>query len=132
MIVKTLESLEGTKNETVLSNGKAITRRFLLQEDGVGFTVSDIDIKPGKGRVLWYKNNIEANYVIDGEGTLEDLSTGKTHELRPGVMYCLNQHDRHRIDAKTRMRLICVFTPPLVGGEVHDGDGAYPSAPGTV
>jgi len=26
------------------------------------------------------------------------------------------------------MRLICVFTPTLVGGEVHDEDGAYPLA----
>jgi len=26
------------------------------------------------------------------------------------------------------MRLICVFTPPPVGGEVHDADGAYPLA----
>jgi L-ectoine synthase len=126
VIVKTLEGLKGTKNETVLRSGKAVTRRFLLREDGVGFTLSDITIEPGPGKQLWYKHHVEANYVIEGEGVLEDLDTGRRYDLRPGTLYCLDRHDRHRIDAKTRMRMICVFTPPLVGGEVHDEDGAYP------
>jgi L-ectoine synthase len=37
-----------------------------------------------------------------------------------------SRHDQHGINARTRMRLLCVFTLPLVGGEVHDADGAYP------
>ena len=65
--------------------------------------------------------------MIEGEGILEELDSGRQHELRPGVMYCLDQHDRHRIISKTPMRLICVFNPPLAGGEVHDEDGAYPA-----
>jgi L-ectoine synthase len=36
----------------------------------------------------------------------------------------MNEHDRHRIRAKTRMRLIATFTPPLTGEEVHDVDGS--------
>lgn len=127
MIVKTYDSLAGTKGETVLGGGRAVTRRFLLKEDGVGITFSDIRIKPGQGRQLWYKNHVETNYVIEGEGTLEDLDTGKTYELRPGTLYVLDKHDRHRIITKTPMRMVCVFTPPLVGGEVHDEDGAYPA-----
>ena len=127
MIVKTYESLEGPTTEPVLGGGRAVTRRFLLREDGVGFTVSDIRIEAGEGKQLWYKNHIEANYVIEGEGILEELDTGKTHELRPGVMYCLNDNDRHRIISKTPMRLICVFNPALVGGEVHVKDGADPA-----
>ena len=127
MIVKTYESLEGTKNETALGGGRAITRRFLLAEDGVGFTLSDIRIEPGEGAQLWYKNHIEANYVIEGEGELIELDTGIAHELRPGVMYCLDQHDRHRIIARTAIRMICVFNPSLAGGEVHDEEGAYPA-----
>lgn len=127
MIVKTYDSLAGTRNETVLGEGRAVTRRFLLKEDGVGITFSDIRIKPGEGRQLWYKNHIETNYVLEGEGTLEDLDSGKTWPLRPGTLYVLNKHDRHRIVTKTPMRMVCVFTPPLVGGEVHDADGAYPA-----
>ena len=123
MIVKTYDGLAGTASETVLGGGRAVTRRFLLEADGVGFTLSDIRIEPGEGAQLWYKNHIEANYVIEGEGILEELDSGRQHELRPGVMYCLDQHDRHRIISKTPMRLICVFNPPLAGGEVHDEDG---------
>jgi len=126
VIVKTLEALKGTRNETVLGGGRAVTRRFLLRDDGVGFTVSDITIEPGEGRVLWYKNHIEANYVIEGEGTLEDLDAGRSYELKPGTLYCLDKHDRHRIVSKTRMRIVCVFVPALAGGEVHDEDGSYP------
>ena len=37
---------------------------------------------------------------------IEDLSTGTVHELRPGTLYALNNHDRHRLLARTRMRLV--------------------------
>ena len=126
MIVKTYESLAGSKGETVLGDGRAVTRRFLLEEDGVGITFSEIRIEPGEGRQLWYKHHIETNYIIEGEGRLIELDTGREHELRPGVMYCLNEHDRHRLVAHTPIRMICVFTPALKGGETHDEDGAYP------
>jgi L-ectoine synthase len=128
MIVKTYEGLAGTKSETSLGNGRAVTRRFLLAEDGVGFTLADIRMKAGETAPLCYKNHIEANYIIEGEGVLEELDTGVTHELKPGVMYCLNRHERHRIICKTAIRMICVFNPPLVGGEVHDESGAYPAS----
>ena len=128
MIVKTYDGLAGTKGETVLGDGRAVTRRFLLAEDGVGITFSDIRIKPGEGRQLWYKNHTETNYVIEGEGVLEDLGTGKRYDLKPGTLYVVGKNDRHRIISKTPMRMVCVFTPPLVGGETHDKDGAYPAA----
>ena len=126
MIVKTADGIVGGKGDTTLSGGNARTLRYLLREDGVGFTVSDIRVGAGGDKVLWYKNHIEANLVIEGEGTVEDLATGEVHELKPGTMYVLDKHDRHRIRTTTPMRLICVFTPALVGGEVHDEDGSYP------
>ncbi len=126
MIVKTIDDVKGGKGDTTLSSGNARTLRFLLRDDDVGFTVSDITVEPGSDKVLWYKNHIEANYVIEGEGTLEDLGTGKLYNLKPGTMYVLDKHDRHRLRTSTRMRLICVFTPALVGGETHDEDGSYP------
>ncbi len=127
MIVKTRADVEGGNGDTTLSGGNARTLRYLLRDDGVGFTVSDIRIKAGSEAVLHYKNHIEANLVIEGEGTVEDMATGEVHPLEPGVIYVLDQHDRHRARARTAMRLICVFTPPLVGGEVHDEDGSYPT-----
>jgi hypothetical protein len=26
---------------------------------------------------------------------------------------------------KRKMRVICTFVPPLVGGEIHDAEGSY-------
>ena len=75
---------------------------------------------------MWYRNHIEAVYCIEGEGTLEDLATGEVHEIRPGTMYLLDDHDRHRLTAKTDLRMVCVFNPPCTGREVHDETGAYP------
>ncbi len=126
MFVKTADDVRGGKGDTVLTGGKARVLRYLLREDGVGFTVSDIRIEAGSDMVLWYKNHIEANYVLEGEGSVEDLETGTVYELAPGTMYVLDKHDRHRFRSKTRMRMICVFTPALVGGETHDEDGSYP------
>ena len=57
---------------------------------------------------------------------LTDLATGVVHRLAPGSMYALDRHDRHRLDSITAMRIVCVFTPALVGGETHDADGSYP------
>ena len=126
MIVKTREDIEGGPGDTTLSGGNARALRYLLRDDRVGFTVSDITVGAGGNKILHYKNHIEANLVIEGEGTVEDLATGEVHQLKPGTIYVLDKHDRHRLNATTPMRLICVFTPALVGGEVHDEDGSYP------
>ncbi len=126
MFVKTADDVRGGRGDTTLTGGKARVLRYLLRQDGVGFTVSDIRIEAGSDMVLWYKNHIEANYVLEGEGSVEDLETGAVYELAPGTMYVLDKHDRHRFRSKTRMRMICVFTPALVGGETHDEDGSYP------
>lgn len=73
-----------------------------------------------------YKNHIEANLVIEGEGILTDISSGETYRLVSGSMYTLDKHDRHHMQATTDMRLVCVFTPGLTGKETHDEDGSYP------
>jgi len=99
--------------------------RFLHEEDGMGFTMTDTTLKAGMDQILWYKNHLEACYCIEGEGTVEDLETGKIHEIKPGTIYALNKHDRHRLMAITNVRLICTFNPPLTGGEIHDKDGSY-------
>ena len=75
---------------------------------------------------MQYKNHVEANLIIEGEGDVTDLATGRVHRLKPGTMYALDRHDRHRIDATTDMRLVCVFSPALAGPETHDEDGSYP------
>ena len=41
-------------------------------------------------------------------------------------MYLLDGHERHRVETRTRMRMLCVFNPPVTGQEVHDENGVYP------
>ncbi|WP_174613032.1 ectoine synthase [Virgibacillus ihumii] len=124
MIVKSLENIVGTKDET--SGENWTSRRFLLNKDGVGFSMNDTIIKAGTNNYFWYKNHIEAVYCIEGEGEIEDIATGEVHQLKPGTMYILNDHDKHNLRARTQMRMVCVFNPPLVGTETHNKEGYYP------
>jgi L-ectoine synthase len=75
---------------------------------------------------MWYKNHLEAVLCVGGTGELEDLGTGLKHTIESGVMYALNQHDRHVLRAHTDLKMICVFNPPCTGQETHDEEGAYP------
>ena len=123
MIVKTLSELIDTDRD--VRGPVWASRRFLLAEDGVGFTLTETTTEAGSEQVLWYKHHIEANYVIEGEGEVENMATGEVFALKTGSMYLLDQHDKHRLKSFTRMRLVCVFTPALTGRESHDEDGAY-------
>jgi L-ectoine synthase len=127
LIVKSLEEIIDTPRE--VRGPVWVSRRFLLAEDGVGFTLNETTTEAGSEQVLWYKHHVEANYVIEGEGEVENLATGEVFPLGPGSLYVLDAHERHRLKSFSRMRLVCVFTPPLTGRETHDEDGAYaPSA----
>jgi L-ectoine synthase len=68
-------------------------------------------------------------YCIAGTGSIEVVSTGEVFLIEPGTAYALDQHDEHILRAKTELRMVCVFNPPVVGTEVHDATGAYPAAP---
>jgi L-ectoine synthase len=43
------------------------------------------------------------------------------------LIYALDNHDRHRLRVHSTMRVVCTFVPPLLGGEIHDADRAYPA-----
>lgn len=126
MIVRTLEEIVGSDRDVAWGNGQS--RRFLLQKDGMGYSLTDTVIHAGTESLLEYKNHMEACYCIEGEGEVEDTE-GNIFPIRVGTLYALDQHDKHWLRAKTEMRLVCVFTPPLVGNESHrlapDGSSAY-------
>ena len=123
MIVRTLAEIAGGPRDV---RGKSFaSRRFLLAEDGMGFTLTETTVEPGTEQTLWYKHHLEGNYILEGEGELENLETGERFPLRPGTMYALDRHDRHKVRAFTRLKAVCVFSPALTGREIHDKDGAY-------
>ena len=125
MLVRTLDELKD-KGQYRENPGVWSSCRYLLRDDAVGFTLTQTTVAAGQAQEMQYKNHIEANLVIEGRGQVTDLATGDTFDLEPGTMYTLDKHDRHRIEALTDMRLVCVFTPALVGPETHDEDGSYP------
>ena len=125
MIVRTIEDLKaaGSYRE---NPGQWSSARYLLRRDGMGFTLTQTTVAAGTSQIMEYRNHVEANLIIEGEGDLTDVATGTVHRLQPGTMYAVDQHDRHRIDARTALRIVCVFSPALVGSETHDEDGSYP------
>lgn len=126
MIVRTLKEIIGSERDVAAENGNWKSRRFLLKDDGMGFSFTETTIYAGTETYIWYKNHVEAVYCVGGRGEIEDLTNGKTYPIEDGTMYALNGHEKHYLRASEDMRLICVFNPPLTGREVHDEEGAYP------
>ncbi len=130
MFVRSVAAMRATGKEKVVAGGSARTARMLLKDDGLGFTVCDVNLAPGNKNVLWYKNHWEANHIIGGSGEVTDLTSGEVWPLVPGTMYCVGPNDRHSMHAITDLHLISVFCPALQGDEMHDEDGALaPSGP---
>lgn len=126
MIVRNIEEIKGSEREVTAENNNWISRRLLLKRDGVVFSLSETIIYEGTETYIWYKNHVEAVYCIEGEGEVELVDDNKVYNITPGTLYVLNKHEKHLLRAKKRMRLVCVFNPPLVGSEVHQEDGSYP------
>lgn len=124
MIVKHLNQILGTAAHATGEGWES--RRILLVDDGLGYSLHDTLVKEGSALELEYKNHIETNYCIAGEGEVEEVSTGRVWPLSEGSVYVLNAHERHILRAlKGDLRLVCVFTPALSGREVHDASGSY-------
>ena len=124
MIVRTLDDILGSDRD--VDGGNWSSRRLSLADDGMGFSMHDTILRAGTETHMWYKNHLEGVYCIEGKATLEDKATGEVHEIRPGTIYLLNDHDRHVLRVEEDLRVICTFNPPVTGQEVHDEDGAYP------
>ncbi|MEM6578555.1 MAG: ectoine synthase [Pseudomonadota bacterium] len=123
MFVKTLSDVLGTPDHVV---GEAFeSRRLLLARDNLGYSLHDTLVKAGTRQDLHYKNHLESNYCVEGEGEVECVRSGQVWAIKPGSLYVLDQNDPHVIRAFTDLRLICIFTPALTGQEVHDKDGSY-------
>jgi L-ectoine synthase len=126
MIVRDLDKARAT-DRLVKAEGWDSTR-LLLAGDNMGFSFHITRIQPNTSHVFHYKHHFESVYCISGTGTIEDLASGTVYPIRPGVMYALDQHDRHRLSAESELVLACSFNPPVSGQEVHRADGSYATA----
>lgn len=125
MIVRWLADILDGERHVRGANGNWESRRLILNDDAVGFSLHDTIIHAGTESLLWYKHHIEAVYCIEGEGEVETTDDGKVYPISAGTVYLLNGNERHLLRATTTMRMVCVFNPPVTGREDHDEDGAY-------
>lgn len=126
MIVRDLNEAKNTERKVQSDGWDSV--RLLLAGDNMGFSFHITTIYADTELHFHYKNHFESVYCVAGEGSIEDLATGEVHEIRPGVMYALNNNDKHILRGKTEMTMACVFNPPVTGNEVHRADGSYATA----
>lgn len=108
-------SLDGTARHVRSSAYE--TRRFLLAEDGLDVTVTDILLQPGVPVDYGYDHHVEIAYCIDGDATIREHGTDQEQRVGPGTMWIAERGDRFSFVAHAPTRLICVFTPPFAGHE---------------
>lgn len=108
--------------------GNGLSRRFLLDADGMGYTVTDTIVRAGTKSLIEYKNHLEACYCIEGKGSVIEMD-GTEHEIVVGTMYALDKRDPHYLVGSDDedLRLVCMFTPALKGDEAHDFAAEEPS-----
>jgi len=122
MIVRNHEYAE----EHEIEEDQFISRRYTLRADGMGHSFHETVLKPGCELHMWYKNHKETVICIEGEGQIEDLTEGGKWDLKPGMLYALDKHQKHILSTEKGMTVMCCFTPSLVGPEDHDEEGSYP------
>ena len=127
MIIRTLKETRASDRNVKAEDWASA--RLLLKDDGMGFSFHITTMFAGTELKMHYQNHLEAVFVLKGTGTIEDLGTGEIHRLEPGVIYALNEHDRHIVRPETDILTACAFNPPVTGKEVHDETGAYPADP---
>lgn len=106
-----------------------VSNRIVLEQDGMGYTMTKTVIHPAAGKVFQhYKNHLETCYCVSGKATLTNAKTGEEFSIGPDVAYVLDKNDPHYFEAHEETVLICTFNPPLTGKEIHQEDGSYASA----
>ena len=128
MIVRDFNDIVENQKDRVVTDAEWSSVRMLLADDKMGFSFHITFLNTGSEHTFEYKNHFESVYCMSGKGSITDLATGETHEITPGVMYALDQHDRHVLRAEEELVMACVFNPPVTGNEVHREDGSYAAA----
>ncbi|MEU1620531.1 ectoine synthase [Streptomyces sp. NPDC005722] len=126
MIVRSLKDIEGTARDVTAETGTWRSKRIVLADDRVGFSLHETVMYAGTETSMWYAHHVEAVLCVEGEGELTDDETGEKYRISPGTLYLLDGHERHTVRPETDLRFVCVFNPPVTGREVHDENGVYP------
>lgn len=124
-VISIARDVAGTEREVMCPRGGFISYRALLARDGLGFSMSKTVIRQGDAQRWHYQNHLEACYCVSGRGILTELESGTEWSIGPDMIYAPENHDPHRFQALEDTTLICVFSPPLTGREIHDDNDSY-------
>lgn len=100
--------------------GNGSSHRYLTAADGLGYGFNLTTIEAGTRSKLQYRNHIEAVFCTKGSMSVE-MKDGTVHTIKAGSLYVLNEHDAHELIGSDfeDCEVVCIFTPGLVGTEVH-------------
>lgn len=115
MLIKTIEGISQTNQFFEAPNWSSA--RLLVSDDNMGFSVHVTRIFSGPTGDTEYPHHLEAAYCVEGHATLFYDADKRQAEIRPGSIYALNNHDKHRMIVHEELVLICVFNPALSGSE---------------
>src|SRR5699024_232735 len=118
MIVRHLDEIAGS--EASVDTGDWLSHGLVLARDGKPYSLHDTYMRAGSQTLIDYPWHLETAYCIEGRGELENLTNDTRFDIVPGTVYSLESRNRIRLHAHTDLRLICVMTPPLAGGERLD------------
>jgi L-ectoine synthase len=118
MFFREVASIAGTEQDGYGPGWRS--RRLITADDGLDYSFHFTEVDEGSRLEFEYTNHRETVFCVDGLARVEDVSTGKIVELRPGSLYSVGTREPHVFSATTNMRLVCVFDPPLHGSEEAD------------
>jgi L-ectoine synthase len=118
MIIRNVKDILGTDRDVTGSGWKS--RRLILAGDGLKYSVHETMIEPNLELRFEYRSHRETVYCVEGEATIENVSTRETSPFRPGCLYSAGIGEEHVVRTQTQMKLLCIFDPPLFGQESAD------------
>lgn len=127
MLVRTPEDVRSAGRVGELNGGSGTIAHIIVNADQVGFSYSDVRLRPGHRSEHRHKHHVMASLVLEGALAVTDRGTGQAHRLGPGGLYFSTPGEAHEIQALDEVHMISVFNPPLIGNETLDGDGGYPA-----
>jgi L-ectoine synthase len=118
MIFRKVQELIGSDREATGHGWKS--RRLILANDGLPFSVHETTVAAGTGLHLTYARHSETVYCIEGKASIAVGRGQGALEITPGTLYSAAIGDVHVLRAAEETRFLCIFEPALVGREQAD------------
>ena len=96
------------------------SRRMVLAEDGLPFSVHETVVAAGTELTLCYRNHSETVYCIEGRASVELIGADRSIDIKPGTLYSVGRGEAHVLRLLEDTRFLCIFEPALEGQEEAD------------